>query len=170
MRFYFKPVEPSQRALVHQWLKTPHAAEWFYGQGLENTINHLDEFFQGNRQVHYWIGYDNAHPFAFFITTFVTQEDVKLKKWCLEKGPAITLDILIGDANYLGKGLAPQLIREFLLSQFPDVTEVLIDPEASNARAVHVYQKVGFAIIDTFIPSHSPHLHYMMRLSMKQLK
>ena len=77
--------------------------------------------------------------------------------------------MLIGDLNYLGKGLAHILIREFLLSQFPQVAEVLIDPEASNSRAVHVYQKAGFKILGEFIPSHSPHPHLMMRLSMREL-
>ena len=62
------------------------------------------------------------------------------------------------------------MIKEFLLSEFPDVEEVLIDPEASNSRAVHVYEKVGFNILGEFIPSHSPHPHYMMRLDMSRLK
>jgi hypothetical protein len=59
------------------------------------------------------------------------------------------------------------LIREFLAIQFPHVTEVLIDPEATNTRAIHVYQKAGFAILAAFIPSHSPHPHYIMRLNRK---
>jgi hypothetical protein len=77
--------------------------------------------------------------------------------------------MLIGDTNYLGKGLSHILIQEFLLSQFPSVSEVLIDPEATNSRAVHVYKKAGFVMIGEIIPSYSPHLHYMMRLDMKKL-
>lgn len=169
-RFNFKPVDPAHRSLVHHWLILPHAAEWFYGQGLQNTINHLDDFLNGKSAGQYWLGFDGDHPFAFLITSNVEKPTDELSCWCSEDGSAITLDILIGDTSYLGKGLGSILIKEFLLSQFPHVSEVLIDPEATNQRAVHVYQKAGFKILSEFIPSHSPHPHYMMHLKMKELK
>jgi RimJ/RimL family protein N-acetyltransferase len=166
-RFSFKPVDAAHRTLVHGWLKLPHVAKWFYGQGLENTLNHLDAFLKGPSSSQYWLAYDNSHPFAFLITSHFCKPSDELTRWCTEKGDAITLDMLIGDTAYLGKGLSHILIREFLSSQFPHVTEVLIDPEATNTRAIHVYQKAGFEILAEFIPAHSPHPHYMMRLNMK---
>jgi uridine kinase len=169
-RFNFKHVDAAHRSLVHSWLRQPHVAEWFYGQGLENTFTHLDEFLEGSLQAQYWLAFDSNHPFAFLITSSVRKPDDPLTRWCLEDGDAITLDMLIGDLNYLGKGLSHILIQEFLVSQFPHVAEVFIDPEATNTRAVHVYEKVGFKILGEFIPSHSPHPHYEMRLSMKNLK
>ncbi|MGE5196696.1 MAG: GNAT family N-acetyltransferase [Anaerolineae bacterium] len=168
-RFNFKPVDAAHRSLVHSWLKQPHVAEWFYGKGLENTLKHLDEFLQGSSLSVYWLACDKDHPFAFLITSSIRKPDDELTSWCSEKGEAITLDMLIGDINYLGKGISHLLIQEFLVRQFPQVAEVLIDPEATNLRAVHVYQKVGFRILGEFIPSHSPNLHYMMRLNMKEL-
>lgn len=168
-QFTFKPVEAKDRALVHSWLVQPHVAKWFYGQGLQNTFNHLDEFLQGSSQSYYWLAYENETPFAFFITSTVSKPDDELTCWCLEEGLTITLDMLIGDMLYLGKGLSHVLIREFLLTKFPQVTEVLIDPEATNSHAIHVYKKAGFVILDEFIPSHSPNLHYMMRLNMNKL-
>ncbi len=167
--FNFKPVDATHRTLIHTWLKQPHVTKWFYGQGLQNTFNHLDEFLQGASQAHYWLGLDKNHPFAFLITSFVSKPNDELTPWCLLNGDVITLDMLIGDENYLGKGLSHLLIKEFLISQFPKVVEVLIDPEATNVKAIHVYQKVGFKILGEFIPSHSPHPHYMMRLDMKEL-
>ncbi len=169
-RFTFKPVEAKDRILVHSWLIQPHVGKWFYGQGLQNTFNHLDEFIQGSSQSQYWLTYDNQKPFAFLITSIVSKSDDELTHWCSEEGLAITLDMLIGDTSYLGKGLSHVLIREFLLSQFPHIAEVLIDLEAANSHAIHVYKKVGFIILDEFIPSHSPNPHYMMKLNMKKLK
>jgi len=164
----FKPVSQKERSLVHAWLKQPYIAQWFYGQGLDNTIKHMDEFLHGSSHGKYWIAYDKKTPFAFFITSFVDKPDDELTRWCSEEGDTITLDMLIGDSNYLGKGFAYLLIQEFLISQFPQVTEVLIDPEATNLHAIHVYKKVGFKIIEEFIPSHSPHPHYMMRLNLNK--
>ncbi|MBS0629940.1 MAG: GNAT family N-acetyltransferase [Verrucomicrobia bacterium] len=163
----FKLVNQSQRALVHSWLSLPHVTKWFYGQGLQNTLTHLDDFLKGASIAQYWIAYNRGHPFAFLITSRVEKPHDELSKWCSEEGEAITLDMLIGDENYLGKGLAVKVIQEFLQNQFPYVDEVLIDPESTNERAIHVYQKAGFNILGTFIPSHSPHPHLMMRLEMK---
>ena len=168
-RFNFKPVDKAHRSLVHSWLKEPHVAQWFYGQGLENTFRHLDEFLQESSCSQYWLAYDKNHPFAFLITSSVCKPTDELTKWCKDAGEAITLDMLIGDTKYLGKGLSHVLIEEFLLSQFPQVSEVLIDPEATNSHAIHIYKKVGFKVVGEFIPSHSPHPHYMMHLDMKKL-
>lgn len=169
-RFNFKLVDAAHRSLVHNWLALPHVAEWFYGQGLQNTLKHLDDFLHGFSFCQYWLAYEKDHPFAFFITSSVSKPHDELTHWCVEEGDAITLDMLIGDTNYLGKGLSHLLIREFLLSQFPHVAEVLIDPETTNTRAIHVYQKVGFKPLGAFTPSHSPNPHCMMRLSMQKLQ
>lgn len=168
-RFQFRHVQKTDRALVHSWLKQPHVAEWFYGQGLQNTFKHLDEFLEGATFAQYWLGFDQGRPFTFLITSFVDKPTDALTKWCLQSGQTITLDMLIGDVNYLGKGYAVQVIQEFLLSQFPGVDEVLIDPEATNLKAIHVYQKAGFEKVGEFIPSHSPHPHYMMRMNLQQV-
>ena len=81
-RFTFKPVDSAHRALVHEWLRLPHAAKWFYGQGLANTIKHLDEFFQGASFAKYWLAYDKDLPFAFLITSSVGGKDDPMRKWC----------------------------------------------------------------------------------------
>jgi len=168
-RFHFKPVDREHRSLVHRWLKELHVAKWFYGQGLQNTLNHLDDFLNGSSKGKYWLGYDQNRPFAFLITSFVEKPDDELTKWCSKEGEAITLDLLIGETDYLGKGLSHIVIQEFLLGQFSNVAEVLIDPEATNSHAIHIYKKVGFTILGEFIPSHSPHPHYMMCLDMQEL-
>lgn len=168
--FNFKLVEKAHRSLVHTWLLQPHVAEWFYGQGLENTLKHLDEFLAGSSYAQYWLAFEEEHPFAFLITSQVDKPHDELAPWCRPEGEAITLDMLIGDPSYLGRGYAVPVIHQFLLSQFPDVDEVLIDPEASNVKAIHVYQKAGFNKLGEFIPSHSPHPHFMMKLNLQELK
>jgi len=152
----FAPAKPSQRVLIHEWLKQKHIKEWIQGAGLQNTLNGLEKFFSGTSSTTYWIGYDKDIPVAFLITS-------------PEGNDATTLDLFICDLNYLGKGLAVPLIREFLINHFSNVKRVLIDPEATNKRAIHVYQKVGFKIIGEFIASWHPVPHYQMELCMEDL-
>jgi aminoglycoside phosphotransferase (APT) family kinase protein len=154
--FHFAPAKSSQRTLIHRWLEQKYIQEWIHGVGLQNTLNGLEQFFQGEPSTTYWIGYYNETPFAFLITS-------------PEGDEAITLDLFICDLNYVGKGLAVPMIQEFLTSQFPTVKKVLIDPEATNARAIHVYKKAGFKIVGEFIATWHPVPHYQMELEMQNL-
>lgn len=155
-RFTFKPVNRFQRSLIHDWLAQEHISQWLHGQGLQNTFVDLDKSFEGSSWGQHWIAYDEDTPFAYLITSDEGED-------------AATLDLFICDLNYLSKGLSVQMIQEFLVSHFSNKKEILIDPEASNTRAIHVYEKAGFRIIGEFIAKWHPVLHYKMRLSMKDL-
>jgi len=154
--FRFILAQPTQRSLIHQWLDQKYIKEWIHGIGLQNTLNGLEKFFQGISDTSYWIGYDRDIPFAFLITS-------------PEGKDAITLDLFICNLNYLGKNLSVPMIQEFLITHFSHVKRVLIDPEVTNTRAIHVYQKVGFKIISEFIASWHPVPHYQMELQMEDL-
>lgn len=179
--FTFKPAVESQRKLIHQWLKQDYISKWIHGQGLQNTLSGLEKFFQYQAEgkgldrqteiTQHWIGYDNEKPFVYLLTSNVFKNaDDMYAKYSELDGLAITLDIFICDTEYIGKGLASTVIKEFLLSQFSDVSEVFIDPEKNNERAAHVYQKTGFRIIDEYIAPWHPVPHYVMRLEMKDFK
>lgn len=178
--FIFKPAAESQRELIHQWIKQDYIQEWVHGQGLENLLKGLDKFLQYQAQgkgldreteiTQHWIGYDREKPFVYLLTSKVLKNvESEYAKYSDKNGLAITLDIFICDKNYLGKNLAATIIKEFLTSHFSDVSEIFIDPEQSNARAVHVYQKVGFKIVGEFIASWHPVPHYLMKMKMSEL-
>ncbi len=154
--FSFAPALPSQKNLLHSWFEQPHIKEWMHGVGLQSTLNGLEKFFHGESDTTYWIGYEKDIPFAFLITS-------------PEGNNATTLDLFICDLNYLGKGIAVPMIREFLIRHFSHVKKILIDPEATNKRAIHVYQKAGFKIVGEFIASWHPVPHFQMELYMKDL-
>lgn len=155
-KLHFSAMKPSQMPMVHEWFQQPHIQEWLHGVGLQNTMTGLKKFFKGETSTTYWIGYDQKTPFAFLITS-------------PEGDDAITLDLFICNLNYLGKGLAVPMITQFLLEHFSHVSRVLIDPEATNVRAIHVYEKVGFKITGEFIASWNPVPHFQMELPMKAL-
>ena len=73
-----------------------------------------------------------AIPFAYLIISTIEKENP-------DDPETITLDLFICNLEYIGKGLPVQMIHEFLLSQFSYADVVLIGPEKTNIRAVHVY-------------------------------
>ncbi|HSW93037.1 MAG TPA: GNAT family N-acetyltransferase [Gammaproteobacteria bacterium] len=179
-RFNFKPAMEPQRELIHRWLQQDYIREWIHGQGLQNTLSGLEKFFQfytKNKKIdrqsemtQHWIGYDNETPFVYLLTSNIFKNSSNVyAKYSESDGLAITLDIFICDKNYLGKGLASRVIKEFLTSHFSDISEVFIDPEKSNVRATHVYQKAGFRIVGEFIASWHPVPHHIMKLDMNEI-
>lgn len=179
-RFTFKHSTESQRELIHQWLRQDYISEWIHGQGLQNTLTGLERVYQYqiesksfNRETEiteHWIGYDGDKPFVYLLTSNVFRHDENAYiKYSETQGLVITLDIFICDPDYVGKGLAVEIIRQFLLTEFSDISEVFIDPEKENKRAVHVYQKAGFRIVGEFIAPWHPVPHYLMKLNMRDL-
>lgn len=61
------------------------------------------------------------------------------------------IDIWIGAAADRGRGLGTKMMRLALARAFaaPDVTAVLIDPLASNIRAIRFYERLGFRRVES---------------------
>lgn len=60
------------------------------------------------------------------------------------------IDIWIGDAAYLGRGYGTRMMRRAIALCFADpaVEAILIDPLASNTRAIRFYQRLGFKPVE----------------------
>lgn len=60
------------------------------------------------------------------------------------------IDIWIGEATDLGKGYGTEMMRQSLARCFQDadVQYVLIDPLASNERAIRFYERIGFTFLE----------------------
>jgi RimJ/RimL family protein N-acetyltransferase len=168
----FAYLKEEQMPMLLSWLSQEHIQAWLHGDGLQNTLNDLKSFFNGSSVCEHWIAYADGSPFGYLITSEIQKNsptDSDLAKWCQQEGRAITLDLFICDQRFLGKGLAVPMIHQFLIDHFSDVAEVHIDPEATNRRAIHVYEKAGFSMIGEFIATWHPVRHYKMRLNMKNI-
>lgn len=60
------------------------------------------------------------------------------------------IDIWIGEAEYLGQGYGTAMMREAIARCFaaPEVTAIIIDPLASNLRAIRFYERLGFRAVE----------------------
>ncbi len=169
--FTYKLVETNDLPLIHGWLKQPHNAEWIHGEGLQNTLTGLENFVAGkSSKTKLWIAEVDGKPFAFLMSRPVDQTNADFSNVEFVGPNAISMDIFIGDANMTGKGFGTKLIKDFLVTNFPEATDFIIDPEASNLRAIHVYQKVGFRIVNEFIAPWHPVKHYLMHVSRNTLE
>lgn len=170
-KFSFEKANPNTHTLIQEWLHRPHVQPYFYGIGLQNTLKNVALFVEGktNNGLYsftHWVGYAEDEPFAFLMTSPITgphDANDPYNEWYDPETPTITLDLLIGEPTYLGKGLSAPMIRSFLDQHAGDVKRVIIDPAQDNPRAVHVYEKAGFKKVKAFKPSFDPEKpHWMM--------
>lgn len=58
------------------------------------------------------------------------------------------------------------MICEFLISQFLNIQDALINHEVKNTRTIHVYEKFGFQIVSKFTAKWHLVTHETMHLDM----
>jgi RimJ/RimL family protein N-acetyltransferase len=152
----FRRAELNDDGLISRWFHSPHVSE-FWGEASKNIRDFRDAMLGIYSLFNYWIGQDDTMPFCLLITTDATRDTPEhLAPFLPETGEAWTLDVLIGPPEYVGRGIATQMLKSFLSHiryQNRALRTVLIDPEANNSRAIHVYEKAGFQLVSEFVPS-----------------
>ncbi len=150
---HFEHVQIKDIPLLKQWFKQDYIAEFWYGQGLQNTYKSIEKFTKGEPCIFtLWLAYDGETPFGYLMTSQAEREDAFYLQYLPEGAKAITLDLLIGNRDYLGKGFSHVMIQQLLVQHYTHVDYVFIDPGVSNAKAIHVYEKAGFVSMGEFDP------------------
>jgi aminoglycoside 6'-N-acetyltransferase len=85
---------------------------------------------------------------------------------------AIGIDLFIGEAELIGRGHGPALIRAFLRDAFPryGVDLCVIGPARGNVAAIRAYEKAGFRFLKMYLePETKEPEHYLMELTRAEL-
>lgn len=160
----FKKASPEHREVVLNWLSEPHIKEFW-----DTSPEHRDDiliFMQGRKEpspywngmFDYWIGSINGEPYCLLMTSEILSSQTDLpegwRDYLSKAGKTFSIDFMIGNKKYLGKGLGGITLERF--TQFiheaidSAVDTFFIDPADSNPRAKHVYEKGGFKTVATF--------------------
>lgn len=127
---------------IGHWLRAPHVARWWNDPpeiALGEVASHLDSTnvapflaLAGGRPVGYLQIY-HANPDPFWSGHNLPRE-------------TFGIDLFIGEAEAVGRGLGPRFIGLALRRLFatPQVARVQIDPAPSNEAAIRAYEKSGF--------------------------
>ncbi|MBS0628763.1 MAG: GNAT family N-acetyltransferase [Verrucomicrobia bacterium] len=146
----FADARADQLELLKAWLKKPHVAKYWGDGGL--TIPDFILFTSGQSSIfRHYFGYYGLHPIVFLMTS-IAEEGGHLEQWREKGGKNLTLDIMIGDENFVGKGYGSIILEEFLQQKCKDVAAILIDPELENERAIRFYKKAGFEPQGVYVP------------------
>lgn len=130
--------------LVWKWLQEPHVAEFWKETENEQEFrdSHLAWLSENGVIAH--VVYLDETPIGYI--QHYNAKQAGADWWPDAAEGTYGIDQFIGVPAFVGKGHGTRFIRTYVESLFqnPKVTEVIVDPDPRNARAIRAYEKVGF--------------------------
>lgn len=164
MNIRFEKATLAHQDIIFEWLEEPHVRE-FWDNSPEHRMD-IEIFMKGRQETtpyyngifDYWVGSIEDGPYCLLMTSTVNAEDDLPEEWGLyfsKTGKTFSIDFMIGNKNYFGKGLAAPTLKAFMgfiqKNVEPTVDLFMIDPAETNPRAKHVYEKAGFETVAEFV-------------------
>jgi aminoglycoside 6'-N-acetyltransferase len=172
----FRPLAEGDFALVRTWLLAPHVRRWWdEGFRLPYPDAELDEYRAGIRgedpTYRYLIELDGVR--VGLIQHYRIGEDPEYAATLGLDEDAVGTDLFIGDADLIGRGLGPDILRLFLLDvafPFHRLDVCVIGPSTRNAAAIRAYEKAGFAVLRDVVVPHERDPERLMRATRGDLE
>ncbi|OAS86812.1 acetyltransferase [Metabacillus litoralis] len=133
--------------LLHSWMNENHVVPyWKLDLSLTDYGIHLRNFLNDEHQT-LLIGEIDGVPISYWESYWVKGDIIENYYEFNEYDQGVHL--LIGDKDYLGKGLIYPLLMTILSQKFQvSLTEkVIAEPDVRNEKMIHVFKKCGFTPI-----------------------
>lgn len=158
MTYDFRPMTRADMPMIRQWLATPGPQQWWVDPEGNVTVDEDDLDEPGMAM---FIVSHSGVPFAYM-------QDWDTHAWpdhyFVDRAPGVRgIDQFIGVPEMIGLGHGQRFIRqrvEALLAA--GVSEVVVDPDPANLRAVRAYEKAGFV---TYGEHNSPEWGHVLLMS-----
>lgn len=151
----FRALKLDDFAIIYEWFKQPEIKRW-YARGKDWTLADIERKYlpriRGEEVVPSFImtadtkdiGFIQYYPFSKKALP-EGMSVVFLDKMKINPNVSAGIDLFIGEETLIGIGLGTIILREFIKHQIPkQFTNLYIDPESINHRAIKSYTKVGF--------------------------
>jgi aminoglycoside 6'-N-acetyltransferase len=145
----FRPLTRADFPLLQRWLAAPHVAVWwnelFDAASVEAKYGLRVE---GREPVHMHLMLVEGAPVGW-LQWYRWRDFPEHARQVGADENAAGLDLAIGEIEWTGRGLGPELIRRFAAEEIAsrgEITSIVADPSAGNYRSVRAFQKAGFAV------------------------
>lgn len=154
MNISFRKLERTDYPLLQRWLSEPHVDTWWH-EPLELT--QLEERYgpriDGSEPTHVFIIEHEENPIGL-IQWYRWADYPKHAIQLGAERSAAGIDVAIGDASLVGRGIGSRAIRDFIAKIIPQdegITAVVTDPEERNERSLGAFRKAGFVLMHTVV-------------------
>lgn len=147
-RIGFRPVTAKDYDLLEDWMGRPHWQEWW--GDVDTELGYVRDMVEGRDRTRPFLFLLDGRP-AGYIQSWQVSDNL-VEPW-ISKAPwlidvpadAIGVDLSVGVEADLGKGLGTAALTAFLRKLSDEGhRNIIIDPDAANARAIRAYEKAGF--------------------------
>ena len=171
----FRRLQASDLELMHRWLNAPHVRRWWYAEG--NSYAEVEEHYlpaiEGGEGTKTFLILHRDDPIGYVQSYRISAEDDETYASLVDVEDSAGVDLFIGEAQYLHRGLGLHLIRRFLSEQVfsdPRIAVCVIGPEPKNFAAIRAYEKAGFRFFKSIQVPGEPEPEYLMRLSREEFE
>lgn len=164
----FRRLTRDDFAILQRWLNTPNVLQWWDKPGPTLADVHAK----------YLPRIEGRDPTDSFIIEYAARPIGYIQRYLIEDYPdyaqhialnerATGIDVFIGEADLIHRGLGPALLKQFLRDHIfdrPDIASCVIGPALSNRSAIRAYEKAGFVYLKTATIPGEDEPEYLMRV------
>lgn len=150
-------------------MRRPHWRQW-WGE-VETELGYIRDMVEGRDSTRPFLFLRDREPIGYIqawrIRDHLVEPWISKAPWML-KVPAgsIGVDLSVGLEDNLGRGLGSAALKAFVKMLIAEgCRDIIIDPDAANARAIRAYEKAGFeALFEAPDPETPDQVTLIMRL------
>ena len=154
----FRPLEEADLPQVEAWLRTEHVAEW-WRDPLEIAVEKRQAALEGRRDVEHYVILEDERPVGM-IQTYRVSDHPEWRELIGVEPEATGVDLFIGEPDAVGRGLGPEILREFartVIFARPETTAAVATVEEANRRSWRAFEKAGFRHVRNVEEDGLPH-------------
>ncbi len=149
----FRPLAMDDLGLLHRWFNASHARRWFgKGRSFESVVDEYAPDIAGKTPIHPFLISYAEKPIGWASWECFGDTPHFMRTYGVDDPDAVNCDVLIGESEFVHRGLGAPLLRRFLreiVFSNPRYTSCIIDPEEDNSIAIRAYEKAGFRFLRT---------------------
>jgi aminoglycoside 6'-N-acetyltransferase len=160
---------------VRVWLLRPHVSRW-WDDGVKTpypdaTIEDYRDAIEGKDPTYHYLARIDERPVGMFQHYRIGDDPEYAQALALDED-AVGVDLFIGEAELVGRGHGPKMLRQFLQEvafPFHSIDVCVIGPSVTNLPAIRAYEKAGFkALKEVHVPP-EPDPEFLMRITASEL-
>jgi RimJ/RimL family protein N-acetyltransferase len=148
----FRPLTRDDLPTLQRWLSAPHVEAWWHERlDAAGVQAKFGPGIDGREPTYVFVIEHDARPIGW-IQWYRWRDYATHAGWLGAEPEAAGIDLAIGEAALVGRGLGPRAIRAFLdeiVFRDPAIVACVSDPEAQNRRSVRAFEKAGFTVVRT---------------------
>jgi len=167
-RIHFQKLRMADLPLMHRWLNTEAVMQWWgkNGASYAQVVEKYTPRIQGQgHTTSFLIMYGDRR--IGYIQTYKIRDYPDYAAYVQVDEDAAGVDLFIGEADYLHKGLGSSILRTFLRDVVfgtTDAVSCIMGPEPKNTAAIRAYERAGFSYLKTIQVPGEEEPEYLMRV------